>query len=355
MFQPTAVGSQAIPAVGGQHRTVQIRRRPEQHQTAAVPGQLDQQLTRVLAQDHLLLEDCQAGRAIAIGNGPIQAIHGFLPDQAEQIAHLFFADSVIAQNAALIQDADSIPNTAVRLQGNEPDRLRRGVDSGLAGDVGQVVRQFAHADPSEVIPLTTGQDSRGDPVRLGGRQHENHMGRRFLQRFQQSVERLVGQHVDFIDDINLIAGLRRRKLHIFPQIANLVDAPVRCGIDLINIHRHAVINQFTGTAVIAGRRRRPLLAVQSFRQDFGGAGLTGSPRSGKQIGVGNTPRHDRIFQRHADMLLADQALEVPRPPLPVQRFIGHVIRPLSAPDNVLHPGGDSLRRAKKKTASAAGL
>ena len=218
-----------------------------------------------------------------------------------------------------------------------------------------MVRQFAHADPAKIIPLATGQDGRRNPVRLGGRQHENHMGRRFLQRFQQGVERLVGQHVDFIDDINLITGLRRRKFDIFPQIADLVDTPVRCGVDLIDVHRRAVIDQFTGTAVVAGRRRRPLLAVQRFRQHFGGAGLAGSPRSGKQIGMGNTPRHDRIFQRHAYMLLADQALEVPRPPLPVQRFIGHVIRPLSAPDNVLHPGGDSLRRAKKKTASAAGL
>ena len=71
MFQPLAVGRQAIPAVGGQHRTVQVRRRPEQHQAATVSGQFDQQLTRVLAQDHLLFEHRQAGRAIAIGNGRI--------------------------------------------------------------------------------------------------------------------------------------------------------------------------------------------------------------------------------------------------------------------------------------------
>ena len=71
MFQSPAVGSQAIPAVSGQHRTVQVRRRPEQHQAAAVSSQLDQQLTRILAQDHLLFEHRQSGRAIAFGNGLI--------------------------------------------------------------------------------------------------------------------------------------------------------------------------------------------------------------------------------------------------------------------------------------------
>ena len=183
---------------------------------------------------------------------------------------------------------------------------------------------------------------------LGGRQYEKHKGRRFLQGFQQGIESLVGQHVDFVDDVNLIAGLRRRELHVFPQVADLVDPPVGGGVDLIDIHRRAFVDQLAGTATVAGRRRRSFLAVQRLRQHFGGAGLAGSARSGEQVGMGNPPRRDRVFQCHAHVFLPDQPFEIPRPPLSVQCLVGHAIPPFPHLIMFLQPGGFSLRRRKKK-------
>ena len=49
---------------------------------------------------------------------------------------------------------------------------------------------------------------------LRGSHYEHHMRRRFLKSFQQSIERALGKHVDFIKYVDFIFIARRSKVYL---------------------------------------------------------------------------------------------------------------------------------------------
>ena len=61
------------------------------------------------------------------------------------------------------------------------------------------------------------------------------MWRRFFERFQQCVERGLGEHVHFVDDVDLETSLRRRVAHVVAQLAHVIDAVVARAIDLDDV------------------------------------------------------------------------------------------------------------------------
>ena len=57
------------------------------------------------------------------------------------------------------------------------------------------------------------------------------MIRRFFQRFQQRVEGRYGQHVNLVDDVDLVAAARRRELHAVDDfLAHVFHARAACGV-----------------------------------------------------------------------------------------------------------------------------
>ena len=74
----------------------------------------------------------------------------------------------------------------------------------------------------EVELQATGQDGDGDPLRFGGRQQEFDMRRRLFQGLQQGVEAVFREHVDFIDEIDLVPAGGGRILHIVHQLPGLI-------------------------------------------------------------------------------------------------------------------------------------
>ncbi len=59
------------------------------------------------------------------------------------------------------------------------------------------------ATSGEVEPLAAREDRNGDLRRLGRAEDELHMLGWLFQRLQQGVEGLLGEHVDFVDDVDL--------------------------------------------------------------------------------------------------------------------------------------------------------
>ncbi len=103
-------------------------------------------------------------------------------------------------------------------------------------------------------------------LRIGRRQQEFHMGRRLFQRFQQGVEAVTRQHMDFIDQIDLEAATRRGVLHVIQQIAGIFNFGARGGVDLDQIDKAPLLDL---TAVVTHATRRggdPGFAVQTFCQ-----------------------------------------------------------------------------------------
>src|SRR5690606_37341506 len=93
-------------------------------------------------------------------------------------------------------------------------------------DFPQLFDEFRRAKAVEVKTLAARGNGRRNLVRLGGGKDKDDVGRRLLQDLQEGVEGLVGQHVDFVDDVDFVPAVRRRVVHPVPDLAYLVDAAV---------------------------------------------------------------------------------------------------------------------------------
>src|SRR5260370_4239116 len=98
-------------------------------------------------------------------------------------------------------------------------------------------------------------------LRLRGGHNEERFVRRLLERLQQRVGSLVGEHVRFVEDDDLVAPAYRRITHHIAQLTNLVDASIGGGIDLENIQGTSRSDLTAGIALVAKRRCGSLNAI----------------------------------------------------------------------------------------------
>jgi hypothetical protein len=146
-------------------------------------------------------------------------------------------------------------------------------------------------------------------VRLGGGENKNYVGRGFLQRLEKSVEGLIGKHVHFIDDVDLVFVLGGKILDILPQFPDFVDSPVGSSIDLQYVYRNPIPDFLAERAVVTGVTRGPFLTVQGFSQDSGYRGLPHPPGTGKEVGMSHPFRGNRILEGLGDGSLSDHFLK----------------------------------------------
>ena len=94
----------------------------------------------------------------------------------------------------------------------------------------------ARPQPGEVETLAARENRLRHLQRLGGGEDEDHVRRGLLQRLQQGVEGVGGQHVDFVDDVDLAGQHRRRVADRLAQLADVVDPAVAGAVDLDHVH-----------------------------------------------------------------------------------------------------------------------
>jgi hypothetical protein len=58
----------------------------------------------------------------------------------------------------------------------------------------------------------------------------------FLKGLEQSVERVAGEHVDFVDDVDLESARAGRVLRVLAQLADVIDAVVGCPVNFDDVH-----------------------------------------------------------------------------------------------------------------------
>jgi hypothetical protein len=86
-----------------------------------------------------------------------------------------------------------------------------------------MIRQRQDGNPSEVELLATGEDRCGNCFNLCGGKKKDQVRWRLLKQLQKCVESLPGEAVDFIEDHNLVATLRRSVAQAFGQLSDLLD------------------------------------------------------------------------------------------------------------------------------------
>ena len=183
--------------------------------------------------------------------------------------------------------------------------------------------QRVGSDRAEIEALHPREDRRRDLARIRGREHEDDVRRRLLQRLQQGIERGLGQLVDLVDDVDLVLAARRRVLHVLAERPDLFDAPVRGAVDLDHVDERAGQALDAHRALAAGLGARARGTEQRARQQAGRRGLADAPRAGEQVGVRDAARSERVPQRARDRILTDDRIERLRPPLSSENLIAH--------------------------------
>ena len=115
-------------------------------------------------------------------------------------------DDAGAVGDRLIDQRERIARRALGRAGDGRKRLGVGLHAFGSADAAQMRHELVGLDPAQVEALAARQDGDRDLADLGGGEDELRVRRRLLQRLQEGVERLLREHVDLVDDVDLVAG-----------------------------------------------------------------------------------------------------------------------------------------------------
>ena len=244
-------------------------------------------------------------------------------DGPEHRAHDGVADLTGTVGDGLVEQRQRIAHRAMRAAGDQRQRRRVGGDAFGLEDEPQPFDDQRRRQLLEVELQAAGENRDRDLLRIGRRQHELHVFGRLLERFQHRVERRLGQHVDFVDQVDLVAPRRRRVARVVEYFPHVVDAGVRRRVELQQVDEPAGVDVGARRADAAGRRGDAGGAVEALGQDARNRRLADTPGSGEEIRVVQAPALQRVGQRLDDVLLTGELGEDLGPPLAGQNLITH--------------------------------
>lgn len=105
----------------------------------------------------------------------------------------------------------------------------------LFAETFQVHGDFRRRHKAEIKALASAEYGFQQLVRFRGGEDEFYMGRRLLQGFKERIECGDGEHVDFVDDIELEARTCRNIGRLLAQGADLLDAVVGRTVDFDDV------------------------------------------------------------------------------------------------------------------------
>jgi len=122
----------------------------------------------------------------------------------------------------LVEQADRVTH---RAGGLPRDQFQGGLlelDSLVLQDDAEVMRDFGQGQPPEIKTLAARLDRLRHLVKFGRRQDEDRVFGRFLDCFQQRIERRPRKTVNLVDDVDFVAPLVGRKGNPVAQLADIV-------------------------------------------------------------------------------------------------------------------------------------
>ena len=135
------------------------------------------------------------------------------------------------------------------------------------------------------------------------------MWRWFFERFQERIEGLTREHVNFIDDVQLEACSHRPHADIGTDAANIFDAAIRRTIDLHYVDIAPGTNTVADLTVVAGDTTPDVGAIERLCQNASRGCLANTPGSGEQVRVSDTLRTDCILECFRDVFLTHDIMK----------------------------------------------
>src|SRR5437867_13419900 len=77
-------------------------------------------------------------------------------------------------------------------------------------------------------------------MRFRGREDKLYRRRRLLQCFQERIEGILGNLMNFVDDIDFKSAICRLIADILNDLANFIDAAIRRAVNFKNVDRVAL-------------------------------------------------------------------------------------------------------------------
>ena len=294
----------------------------KQKHVPQIPGGVPQKLAQVPARFLQFFHQSEPPGRVAGGQHVGERDH-LLPGGDPQHARDHVGRDLLRVCPALVQKPQPIAEAPLGVAGDDPQRVLGDVDAFRLGHLRQPGDGFRHGQAAEVEPLATGSDRRGNLVGFGRGEHEHHMLRRLLKHLQQRIEGLVGQHVNFVDDVDLVGAFGGRKAHPFPDFPDLVDAPVGRAVDLDDVHGGTLGDAPARRALVARLGRGPLDAVEPLRQQPRQRRLARAPWAREKVRVGDALLRQGVGERAHDVGLPGHVGKGLRAPLAVEGDVAH--------------------------------
>ncbi len=295
----------------------------------------------------------ECSRCVARRHGLQHGIHEGHIHRAQHAAHTRLGDTTGTECDGLISEAQGVAHAAISRAPQQPQRRFLVADHLGIQHHRQVRRDLLWHHVLQVELQTARQHRSRQLLGIGCGEQKLDVRRRLFERFQQRIEAAVGQHMDFVDQIDLVARTRGRILHIFQQFPRVLHLGARGCVDLEQIYTAPLGDFQTGTAAAAGFRTNACFAVQAFGENSRDRGLAHAARAGKQVRVMQAVVVQRVHQRLQYVFLAHHFAETTGPPLACEYLIGHVrlALPKSAKDTP--PPGKGHRQFGKEATRAA--
>ena len=157
-----------------------------------------------------------------------------------------------AEHPGLVEEGQRVTGRVLGMPGDRVGSRVVQRDALGRGDLLQQLREPLHGVPAEIEALAAADDRGGHLVGLGGREHEADAGRRLFEDLQQRIERLTGQSLGLVDDVDLLAALHRRRWRLLAELPSVLHPAVGRGVDLHDVEVRAVTD---GDALVAAATR----------------------------------------------------------------------------------------------------
>ena len=161
------------------------------------------------------------------------------------------------------------------------------------------------------------------------------MRRRFFQSFQQRVERLLCQHVNLVNDIDLKFAARR-EADIVAKFANLIDAIVARAVDLEHIEIDSLRYFSAGITDSARMDGRTVDTVHGLGQNPGSRSFACAAGADKKVSVSQSLLLNRILQGANNVILAENIVENLGSIFSRKDLVTHVDNVVSRPRNSIN-------------------
>ncbi|KGC60766.1 hypothetical protein DP61_5292 [Burkholderia pseudomallei] len=206
-------------------------------------------------------------RAVGRGERVEQPHHIGLVERAEHAGHGGFRHFVRRIRDRLIGQRQRIAHAALRRAREKTQRLRLERDALFAENPLEMRHDVPGRHLLQIELQAARQHGDGNLLRIGGREDELDVRRRLFERLEHRVERMVRQHVHFVDHVDLEARIDGRVHRALEQRGHFVDAAIARGIHFDIVDEAPFIDFATRAAHAARLRRDARLAIERFRED----------------------------------------------------------------------------------------